>query len=93
MIWHIFKKDVRLAWRLAAGLAGLHWTTIIVATMMFTGYPGLRNLAGILLLGGLAATGLLIVAVVQHDPIPARTGLSVPFAGAILCWRRCCLPH
>jgi hypothetical protein len=70
MIWHIFKKDVRLAWRLAAGLAGLHWTTIIVATMMFTGYPGLRNLAGILLLGGLAATGLLIVAVVQHDPIP-----------------------
>jgi hypothetical protein len=72
MIWHIFKKDVRLTWHLAAAAAGLHWTTIAIVTIIFTGFYALKPPASLVLLlvGGLVATGLVIIATVQNDAIP-----------------------
>jgi len=71
MIWHIFKKDVRLTWHLAAMAAGLHWLTAIVATIVINNVYVLKNPpVAILLIGGLVATGLVIMAAVQQDAIP-----------------------
>jgi hypothetical protein len=72
MIWHIFKKDVRLTWHLAAAAAGLHWTTIAIATIIFNGFYALKPppSVALLLVGGLVATGFVIIATVQNDAIP-----------------------
>jgi ABC-type transport system involved in cytochrome c biogenesis permease component len=75
MIWHIFKKDVKLSWRMAAAVACLHWASAVAALIMLTTTSNpaalkARNLAGILIIGGLAATGFIITAVVHHDAIP-----------------------
>ena len=71
MIWHIFKKDVRLTWHLVAVAAGLHWLTAILATIVLNNFFELKSPPlAVLLLGGLVARGVAIMAVVQHDPIP-----------------------
>ena len=73
MIWHIFKKDMRLSWRLALAVAALHWVTpVIMMTLSDSarGRGSLSNLLGILLLAGPLATGFLLIIVVQHDAIP-----------------------
>jgi hypothetical protein len=75
MIWHIFKKDVKLSWRLGAAVALLHWASIMAAFMMLTATSGpaalkARNLAGMLIIGGLIAKGFIITAVVHNDAIP-----------------------
>ena len=94
MIWHIFKKDVRLTWHLAAAAAGLHWTTITVATKMFNGFYALKPppSVALLLVGGLVATGFVIIAAVQHDAIPGvrQDWWCVPFAGATSYWQSFC---
>lgn len=70
MIWHIFRKDVRLTWHLAALAAGLHWTGAAVIMMMLNGFPDLGGFGTLLVLFGLAVTGFVIMAAVQHDAIP-----------------------
>src|SRR5262249_4610319 len=75
MIWHIFKKDVKLSWRLAAGVALLHWASALAAFTMLTttsvtAAVKARNLAGMLIIGGLIATGFIITTVVHNDAIP-----------------------
>src|SRR5689334_19378146 len=70
MIWHIFKKDLRLLWRLALGLASVQCLETLLIYESDMGVPNLaqmfRVLDAITLLGG----GLLIAAAVHQDAIP-----------------------
>lgn len=71
MIWNIFKKDVKLTWRLAALVAALHWMATALTTRMGVFFDGsLRNLFLMLVIGGLLGSGFLIIAAVQQDAIP-----------------------
>jgi hypothetical protein len=73
MIWHIFKKDLKLTWPLAAAVTALHWSTTAIMFDFLRGTSPPRisaSLPSILILGGLLATGVLITMVVQLDPLP-----------------------
>lgn len=69
MIWHIFKKDVRLLWWLAAGVAAFRFAEVAAVQGLF-GNPRLRNLAFYLAIGGILGVGFAICAVVHQDAIP-----------------------
>jgi hypothetical protein len=72
MIWHIFRKDWKLLWQMVLGVALinaieriLHWRIGILRDRLNPLF--MTNLLGIL---SLLAMGILIVLVVQQDPIP-----------------------
>lgn len=72
MIWHIFKKDVRLLWWLAAAAAAMHFAQIALL-LALPNSPGNRQLAQLVELlgvGGILAAGFLITALVHQDSIP-----------------------
>ncbi len=72
MIWHIFKKDVRLLWWLAAAVAALHFIEIVIILMLASS-PNNRQLAQLMELlgiGGLFGVGFLITLLVHQDAIP-----------------------
>jgi hypothetical protein len=72
MMWHIFKKDVRLLWWLAAGVAALHFAEIGILLLLARS-PSNRELSllgQLLAIGGLLAVGFLITAAVHQDAIP-----------------------
>jgi hypothetical protein len=87
MIWHIFKKDVKLLWWLAAAVAALQFvkTGILLSIGLFPQNPRLVQLMQLLSVGGLLAVGFLIAAVVQQDAFPVfgRTGWPDQFEGGI----------
>jgi hypothetical protein len=73
MIWHIFKKDLKILWPFALLVAVFHSATLALAVMGgITGNPQnpavtlLRNLV----FAGPLASGLLIAAAVHLDAIP-----------------------
>jgi hypothetical protein len=68
MIWHIFKKDLRLLWPLAMAVAILHGITPLLVPMG----SDLRFflLLRLLAFGGPLASGFLITIAVHEDPIP-----------------------
>jgi hypothetical protein len=74
MVWHIFKKDLRLTWGLAAGASIAHFA--VVAGLFKLGHFGRSQIFGppeLLQLFHLLAflcTGFLIIAVVHQDAIP-----------------------
>ncbi len=72
MIWHIFKKDVRLLWWLAAAVAALHFADIgvLLAMVRSPNNRQLSQLMELLSFGGLLGVGFLITAVVHQDAIP-----------------------
>lgn len=72
MIWHIFKKDVKLLWWLAAGVAALHAADIAILLIMgrFPQNPRLGNLMELLALGGSLGVGFAIAAAAHQDSIP-----------------------
>src|SRR5215469_15105550 len=72
MIWHIFKKDVRLLWWLAAGVAALNAAkaAILLKLGLFPQNAQLYLLTQFLSLGGLLGAGFAIAAVVHQDAIP-----------------------
>jgi hypothetical protein len=72
MIWHIFKKDARLLWWLAAGIAAFRFAEVAVVQSMglFPANPRLRNLVAYLAMGGILGVGFAICAVVHQDAIP-----------------------
>jgi hypothetical protein len=71
MIWHIFKKDVKLTWPLAAVVAALNLTsTGMIAMMGAFPDPRLRSLLGMLGMGGLLGSIFLIMTAVHQDAIP-----------------------
>src|SRR5580658_4200506 len=77
MIWHIFRKDLKLLWRMAIGVALIN----LLHRAIQSGAGIFRNatlspavaLSGVLELVSLLATGVLIVMAVQQDPIPGLT--------------------
>ncbi len=72
MIGHIFKKDVKLLWRMALGVALLAFLPVALLLKMgrFMDYSGLFVMATLLSTIGFLGRGLLIVAAVHHDAIP-----------------------
>jgi hypothetical protein len=72
MIWHIFKKDVRLLWPLVAGVASVHFAlaTVLFKLGHFGGIPALNRIVDPLMIIGMLGTGFLIAAVVHQDAIP-----------------------
>ncbi len=71
MIWRIFKKDWKLLWPLALGVAGLN----LALRMILAGiglFPTFRlgSLLNLLVVGGLFGVIILITLAVQQDPVP-----------------------
>lgn len=74
MIWHIFRKDLKLLWRLVLGVGSIN---LMQRVNLSSAGPFFRAsispqvlLSGMLGYVSLLATGVLIVMVVQEDPIP-----------------------
>jgi hypothetical protein len=77
MVGHILRKDLKLLWRMVLGVAliNLIHRAILSGVGPFGsgGVSPLVVLSGILGTVGLLATGILIVMVVQQDPLPGLT--------------------
>lgn len=77
MVWHIFKKDCKLLWRMVVGVALIN----LLHRAIQSSAGIFRNasvspavlLSGLLETVSLLATAVLIVMVVQEDPIPGLT--------------------
>src|SRR5580658_5037392 len=77
MVWHIFRKDLKLLWRMVIGVALIN----LIHRAIQSGAGIFRNatlspavlLSGMLGTVSVLATGVLIVMVVQQDPIPGLT--------------------
>jgi hypothetical protein len=65
MIWHIFRKDWKLEWRLALGVALVQ---VILSGILWKQGPTL--MANLLALAALLARAFVIVETVHNDPIP-----------------------
>lgn len=72
MIWHIFKKDFKLAWRFAALFAGLEFLYVILLILepIKIMDPVAEALQSILQFGVVAAGALLIARLSHQDAIP-----------------------
>jgi hypothetical protein len=73
MIWHIFKKDLKLMWRPASAVAGIQFAFATVQILLGPGADNavLRQLSQVLLWLWLIAAGILIVTVVHQDAVPS----------------------
>jgi hypothetical protein len=89
MIWHIFKKDWRLLWRMVAGVALAH---AMLRTLMARALADARlaQLSGMLALVAIFCTGILIVMVVHQDAIPGlrQDWLVRPIRRSDLLWSK-----
>jgi hypothetical protein len=72
MIWHIFKKDWKLAWVFVLVAAMIHWmgAAIIHKLGLFGEDPMLEMLAEVVPILATFASMFLIAAIVHLDPIP-----------------------
>lgn len=72
MIWHIFKKDLRLLWPLVVGVALVHFSLAAALFKLghFGGSRALGQMVDMLMIIGMLGTGFLIAAVVHQDAIP-----------------------
>lgn len=72
MVWHIFKKDVKLLWHFVLAAAGLHFISAGLLYAIDHGDVGqpLRNVSLLLQICSLSASALLIVIVVHQDAVP-----------------------
>jgi hypothetical protein len=72
MVWHIFKKDVKLLWPFAVGVAGIQfaWAAVLFMLDHHNENSLLASLAVLLEPVTLVAAVFLIVVAVQQDPIP-----------------------
>jgi hypothetical protein len=71
MIWHIFKKDARLLWPLAVGVASVHF--LFEAALLELGHFGdgtLASLMSFIFIIAFLGSGFLIAAAVHLDAIP-----------------------
>jgi len=75
MIWHIFRKDLRLSWKLALVAAALRW--IEIALMVKLGLVradhAVEELMYMVRIGAALAACLVVVAVVHNDSVPGAT--------------------
>src|ERR1051326_7766173 len=67
MIWHIFKKDLRITWPLAVLVAAVDWRIVLLALIGGISGPALPvvNFLRMLTIGGPLASGLLIIVAVH----------------------------
>ena len=74
MIWHIFKKDLKLQWKFAALMAVLQFAsmTLLLKLGPFQDSRSLRSLMPLMLLATVAGIPFLIAAVVHQDAIPGE---------------------
>jgi len=72
MVWHIFKKDLRLMWRMALAVALVHLAApaILIKLAQLGNNSGLGSLVDLIQMVGIFGTAILIVATVQQDAIP-----------------------
>jgi len=72
MVWHIFKKDLGLMWRMALAVALVDFAlaAILIKLAHFGSSPALRSLLDPIRFVGIFGTAVLIVAAVQQDAIP-----------------------
>ena len=72
MVWHIFKKDWKLAWVFVLLVSVIHWmdAAIIHKLGLFGRDPTLEMLAEVLPILATFASMFLIAAIVHLDPIP-----------------------
>jgi hypothetical protein len=72
MIWHIFKKDLRIIWPFALLVAAVHWIVPLLATIDGFAPSNVKalNVLRVLVLAGPLASGFLITAAVHLDAIP-----------------------
>jgi hypothetical protein len=73
MVWHIFKKDWKLLWKLFLALAVIQFLPAIIRVKLglFGEDPTLEYLVTPLTEIAMAASALLTVAIVQQDSIPS----------------------
>ena len=71
MIWHIFKKDLKIMWPFAVLVAAVHWVVPLLANMgdLATLTRRAQNILGTLVIAGPLAAGFLIAAAVQLDAL------------------------
>lgn len=73
MIWHIFRKDLKLLWPLVAGVALLHLASRFVlykAGHFGGGIPALSVVMDMLVAAEYMGSAFLIAAVIHQDPVP-----------------------
>jgi hypothetical protein len=70
MVWHIFKKDWKLLWRLVSGLAAAQGLFTILLYKKDHGYPIQGQMLNMLQMIMLLASGILVTAAVHLDAIP-----------------------
>src|SRR5580658_2822563 len=72
MIWHIFRKDARLLWPMAALVAALHVCAAIPHHLIDQGSRSMQLVVMGELLSALALLGMavFIVVAMQQDPVP-----------------------
>lgn len=72
MIWHIFKKDLKLTWPLVLGVALINLLAHITQYKIghFGGNPALGPLLHLLIWSQLLGSILVIAAIVHQDPTP-----------------------
>jgi len=72
MMWHIFKKDVKLLWHFVLAVAGIHFLSAgLQFAIDHTGVSqALLNLSILLQIATISASALLIAMVVHQDAIP-----------------------
>jgi len=72
MIWHIFKKDLRLQWKFVALMALVQFASaaVLIKISPFLDNAPLRDLFQLLFMATLAGIPFLIAAGVHLDPIP-----------------------
>ncbi len=72
MIWHIFKKDLRLLWPFVTAIAAVWWIEMLLDFRLglFGESPVLLSLAELMLIVGIFGTMFLVVAIVHLDSVP-----------------------
>ena len=72
MVWHIFKKDLKLLWMLAlAGAIGQLLLTLLVYHSQHDSRSALEAVAAVFTLGLLVVMSLSILLAIQHESLPS----------------------
>ncbi|HXE63770.1 MAG TPA: hypothetical protein VN519_09535 [Bryobacteraceae bacterium] len=76
MIWHIFRKDLRMSWKPALGAAVLQWiaTALIVRLGIFPANRTLEQVHSLVRVTAGLATFLAAIVAVQNDVLTLPTG-------------------
>jgi hypothetical protein len=74
MVWHIFRKDLRLSWKFALVTAMLQWcATGLVRASTLPNYSAIAALRPVVKDAGVLAFFLVIVTLVHRDAVPGST--------------------